>query len=208
MKKLMFLVALVVLVAPAAADAQVADSLREQIRIREIVLEGQLDDLAEARQQLRELWLQLEQQTGNLMRAQREGETVDSLRLRDDDLRRLESELMAAIAKLQLERRTTLENRTMLAAMATEVGRLSAEVGDRESPLNGTWRLVVEPGQDGLAYLQQQGTLVTGTYALSGGFPAPSAAPWWPARCGSSGSTPRSALPPFSTAGWSARGGT
>ncbi len=173
MKKLMFLVALValvVLVAPATADAQVADSLREQIRIREIVLEGQLDDLADARQQLRELWLQLEQQTGNLMRAQREGETVDSLRLRDDDLRRLESELMAAIAKLQLERRTTLDNRTMLAAMATEVGRLSAEVGDRESPLNGTWRLVVEPGQDGLAYLQQQGTLVTGTYALSGGF--------------------------------------
>ncbi|MDX2437325.1 MAG: hypothetical protein QNL88_09770 [Acidobacteriota bacterium] len=173
MKKLMFLVALValvVLVAPATADAQVADSLREQIRIREIVLEGQLDDLADARQQLRELWLQLEQQTGNLMRAQREGETVDSLRLRDDDLRRLESELMAAIAKLQLERRTTLDNRTMLAAMATEVGRLSAEVGDRESPLNGTWRLVVEPGQDGLAYLQQQGPLVTGTYALSGGF--------------------------------------
>ena len=173
MKKLMFLVALValvVLVAPATADAQVADSLREQIRIREIVLEGQLDDLADARQQLRELWLQLEQQTGNLMRAQREGETVDSLRLRDDDLRRLESELMAAIAKLQLERRTTLDNRTMLAAMATEVGRLSAEVGDKESPLNGTWRLVVEPGQDGLAYLQQQGTLVTGTYALSGGF--------------------------------------
>ncbi len=170
MKKLMFLVALVVVVAPAMADAQVADSLREQIRIREIVLQGQLDDLAEARQQLRELWLQLEQQTGNLMRAQREGETVDSMRLRDDDLRRLESEFLAAIAKLQQERRTTLENRTMLAAMATEVGRLSAEVGDRESPLNGTWRLVVEPGQDGFAYLQQQGTLVTGTYALSGGF--------------------------------------
>ncbi len=42
MKKLMFLVALValvVLVAPATADAQVADSLREQIRIREIVLD-------------------------------------------------------------------------------------------------------------------------------------------------------------------------
>jgi putative component of toxin-antitoxin plasmid stabilization module len=170
MKKLMFLVALLGGAAPSTVDAQVADSLREQIRIREIVLEGQLDDLAEARQQLRELWLQLEQQTGNLMRAQREGETVDSLRLRDEDLRRLESEFLAAITKLQQERRTTLENRTMLAAMATEVDRLSTEVGDAEAPLNGTWRLVVEPGQDGTAYLQQQGTLVTGTYALSGGF--------------------------------------
>ncbi len=170
MKKLMFLVALLGVAAPSTVEAQVADSLREQIRIREIVLEGQLDDLAEARQQLREVWLQLEQQTGNLMRAQREGETVDSLRLRDEDLRRLESEFLAAITKLQQERRTTLENRTMLAAMATEVDRLSTEVGDAEAPLNGTWRLVVEPGQDGMAYLQQQGTLVTGTYALSGGF--------------------------------------
>lgn len=170
MKKLMFLVALLGGAAPSTVDAQVVDSLREQIRIREIVLEGQLDDLAEARQQLRELWLQLEQQTGNLMRAQREGETVDSLRLRDEDLRRLESEFLAAITKLQQERRTTLENRTMLAAIATEVDRLSTEVGDAEAPLNGTWRLVVEPGQDGTAYLQQQGTLVTGTYALSGGF--------------------------------------
>lgn len=170
MKKLMFLVALLGGAAASTVDAQVADSLREQIRIREIVLEGQLDDLAEARQQLRELWLQLEQQTGNLMRAQREGETVDSLRLRDEDLRRLESEFLAAITKLQQERRTTLENRTMLAAIATEVDRLSTEVGDAEAPLNGTWRLVVEPGQDGMAYLQQQGTLVTGTYALSGGF--------------------------------------
>jgi hypothetical protein len=30
--------------------------------------------------------------------------------------------------------------------------------------------LVVEPGQEGVAYLQQQGTLVSGTYSLSGGF--------------------------------------
>ena len=55
-------------------------------------------------------------------------------------------------------------------SMATEVERLSVEVGEAEAPLTGTWRLVVEPGQDGTAYFQQQGTLVTGTYALTGGF--------------------------------------
>lgn len=170
MRKLTFFVALWAFVAPAPSDAQVADSLREQIRIRETLLQGQIEDLAEARQELRELWIQLETQTGSLMRAQREGETVDSLRLRDDDLRRLEAEFVAAVSKLQQERRTTLENRTMLAAMATEVERLSAEVGETEAPLNGTWELVVEPGQEGMASLQQQGTLVTGTYALSGGF--------------------------------------
>lgn len=170
MKRAMLLAALLAIVAPSSSDAQVADSLREQIRVREIVLEGQLEDLAEARQQLRELWSQLELQSGNLMRAQREGETVDSLRLRDEDLRRIESEFLGAISGFQQERRSALEHRTMLAAMATEVERLSVEVGEAEAPLTGTWRLVVEPGQDGTAYFQQQGTLVTGTYALTGGF--------------------------------------
>lgn len=164
------LVASVAMVVPALGEGQVADSLREQISIRETVLEGQIDDLAEARDQLRELWSQLELQTGNLMRAQREDETVDSLRLRDEDLRRIESEFMALIFKAQQYRRSTIDNRTMLAAMNAEVERLSADVGAGEAPLTGTWRLVVEPGQDGMAYLQQQGTLVTGTYALSGGF--------------------------------------
>jgi len=170
MKRAMLLAALLAIVAPSSSDAQVADSLREQIRVREIVLEGQLEDLAEARQQLRELWSQFELQSGNLMRAQREGETVDSLRLRDEDLRRIESEFLGAISGFQQERRSALEHRTMLAAMATEVERLSVEVGEAEAPLTGTWRLVVEPGQDGTAYFQQQGTLVTGTYALTGGF--------------------------------------
>ncbi len=170
MKRTLLLAALLAIVTPPSGEAQVADSLREQIRIREIVLEGQLEDIAEARQQLRELWSQLELQSGNLMRAQREGETVDSLRLRDEDLRRIESEFLGAIFSFQQERRAALEHRTMLAVMATEVERLSAEVGEAEAPLTGTWRLVVEPGQDGMAYFQQQGTLVTGTYALTGGF--------------------------------------
>ncbi len=170
MKRMMLLAATLVIVAPLSGGAQVADGLREQVKIHEIVLQGQLEALGEARQELRELWSQLEEQTGNLMRAQQEGETVESLRLRDDDLRRVESEFAAAIVKFQQERRATLDNRTMLAALATEVERLSVEVGEAEAPLTGTWRLVVEPGQDGLAYLQQQGTLVTGTYALSGGF--------------------------------------
>lgn len=166
----MLLVAVVALVAPSLGEGQVADSLREQIKIRENVLDGQIDDLAQTRDQMRELWSQLELQTGNLMRAQREGETVDSLRLRDEDLRKIESEFLALIFKTQQHRKSTIDNRTMLAAMSTEVERLSSDVGAGKAPLTGTWRLVVEPGQDGLAYLQQQGTLVTGTYALSGGF--------------------------------------
>jgi len=170
MKRLVVPAAVLVSLLAAAASAQVADSLREQVKIHEGVLAAQLEDLNDAREQMRELWSRLDQQTGALMRAQAEGETVDSLRLRDADLRLVETELLAAVATAQAARRSVLDNRTLLAAYATEVERLSTEVGGAETPLNGTWRLVVEPGQDGMVELQQQGTLVTGTYALSGGF--------------------------------------
>ena len=104
------------------------------------------------------------------MQAQREGETVDSLRLRDEELRQVEMQLLAGVSRAQELRRAMLENRTMLAAISTEVQRLAADVGAADAPLTGTWRMVVEPGQEGMAFLQQQGTLVSGTYALSGDF--------------------------------------
>jgi hypothetical protein len=170
MKRLTVLVIVVALAYPALAQAQVVDSLRQQAKIRETILRGQIEDLAENREQLRQAWTRLEQQTGGLMDAQREGETVDSLRLRDEQLRQVEAEMLAAVAKSQQLRRSMLENRTMLAAIEVEVQRLASAIGDAEAPLNGTWRLVMESGQEGLAYLQQQGTLVSGTYALSGGF--------------------------------------
>jgi hypothetical protein len=140
------------------------------MKIRETLLTGQVEDLVDVRERQREVWARIELQTTNLLRAQREGETVDSLRLRDEDLRRAEAELLDTVFKSQQLRRSILENRTMLAAIDEEVQRISSEVGVAEAPLTGTWRLVVDPGQDGTAYLRQQGTLVTGTYSLAGGF--------------------------------------
>jgi hypothetical protein len=168
MKRLILLV--VLLAVPALAGAQVADSLLEQLKIRETILAGQIEDMVEARADLREAWVRLDQQTGGLMQAQREGETVDSLRLRDEELRQVEMQILAGVSRAQELRRSMLENRTMLAAISTEVQRLAADVGAADAPLTGTWRMVVEPGQEGMAYLQQQGTLVSGTYALSGDF--------------------------------------
>ena len=163
-------VLLITLAVSLSAHAQVADSLREQVKIREIVLAGQLREMVEIREELRELWTRLEQQSGGLLQAQSEGETVDSLRLRDEDLREIEAQVRAALSRSQQLRRSMLENREMLAAIGVEIERLIAVVGSAEAPLNGTWRLVVEPGQEGFAFLQQQGALVSGTYALSGGF--------------------------------------
>jgi hypothetical protein len=165
-----FVILLITLAASLPVYAQVADSLREQAKVREMVLAGQVREMVEIREELREVWTRLEQQSGGLLQAQSEGETVDSLRLRDADLREIEAQMRAAVSRSQQLRRSMLENREMLAAIGIEVERLTAVVGAAEAPLNGTWRLVVEPGQDGFVYLQQQGTLVAGTYALSGGF--------------------------------------
>ena len=170
MRRAVLIVVVFGLLQPALATAQVAESLREQARIRETLLVRQITDLAEMREELRGIWTRLEQQTGALLLAQKEGETVDSLRLRDADLRQTETELLAAMLEAQQQRSTMLENRTMIAAIELQVQRLAAGIDGVDAPLNGAWRLVVEPGQEGVAHFQQQGTLVTGTYSLSGGF--------------------------------------
>jgi len=155
---------------PGSATGQVAESLREQARVRQGLLTTQLRDLGEMREELREIWTRLEQQTGGMLRAQQEGESVESLRLRDTDLRKAETELLATLLETQQRRNSMLENRTMIASIELEVQRLAAEGGGADAPLTGAWQFTVEPGQEGVAYLQQQGTLVTGTYSLSGGF--------------------------------------
>lgn len=170
MRRVVLVVLVISILLPAMAAAQVTASLREEIKVRENLLATQLGDLAEMREDLRVVWTRLEQQTGGLIQAQRDGESVDSLRLRDDDLRKAESEFLASVFKAQQQRSAILENRNMIAAIEVEVQRLAAEIGGPDAPLTGAWRFVVEPGQEGLAYLQQLGTLVSGTYTLSGGF--------------------------------------
>jgi len=155
---------------PTLAVGQVAESLREQAKVRESLLAKQLRDLGDMREELREIWTRLEQLTGGMLRAQQEGESVESLRLRDSDLRKAETELLAALFEAQQKRSSMIENRTMIASIELEVQRLVAEIGGPDAPLTGTWRFAVEPGQEGVGYIQQQGTLVTGTYSLSGGF--------------------------------------
>lgn len=170
MRRVVLVLLAIALMQPALAIGQVAESLREQARVRESLLAKQLQDLGDMRQELREIWARLEQQTGGMLRAQQDGESVESLRLRDTDLRKAETELLAVLLETQQKRSSMLENRTMIASIELEVQRLGAEMGGPDAPLSGAWQFAVEPDQEGVAYLQQQGTLVTGTYSLSGGF--------------------------------------
>ena len=170
MCRVVLIVLAIALMQPALAVGQVAEGLREQARVRESLLAKQLQELGDMREELSQIWTRLEQQTGGMLRAQQQGESVESLRLRDSDLRKAETELLATLLETQQKRSSMLENRTMIASIELEVQRLSAEIGGPDAPLSGAWRFAVEPDQEGVAYLQQQGTLVTGTYSLSGGF--------------------------------------
>ena len=89
------------LMQPALAVGQVAESLREQVKVRESLLAKQLQELGDMREEMREIWTRLEQQTGGMLRAQQEGESVESLQLRDVDLRRAETELLARLFEAQ-----------------------------------------------------------------------------------------------------------
>ncbi len=170
MKRAAILAIAAIVILPNVVGGQVGASLREQVTIRESLLDTQLGDLVETREELRAIWSRFEQQTGNLLDAQRQGESVESLRLHDADLRKTEAEILAILTEMQQQRGAMLENRSMIAAIEAEVQRLAAGIGEESAPLAGSWQLVVEPGQEGVAYLQQQGTLVSGTYSLSGGF--------------------------------------
>ncbi len=170
MKRAALLVGVVALLQPIVANSQVVESLRGQAKIREGILAGQMQELVEVRENLTEIWSRLDMQSSNLLRAQQQGETAESLRLRDDDIRQIESAMLDGLFKAQQLRRSLLENATMLAAINEEIQRLNAAVGGGSAPLSGTWQVNVDPGQEGLIFLQQQGTLVSGTYALSGGF--------------------------------------
>jgi len=162
---------LLVLVAatPAFAAQPVTQGLREQLRIQGELLRLDLEELEVQRAKMQEAWIRVERSAADLVAAQEQGESLESLKLRDEDLRQAEAELIMHLTNVQRIRRDVLVTQALLDATTEEIARLEQQVGPEEDPLSGTWRVVMEPGgQEGLMYLQLDGTLVQGTYRLSG----------------------------------------
>jgi hypothetical protein len=109
MRRVVLVLFVFALLQPALATGQLGEGLREEIKVREDLLTRQFRDLAEMREKFREIWTRVEQLTGGLLQAQQDGETVESLRLRDDDLRKAETELLAAMFQAQQARSAILE---------------------------------------------------------------------------------------------------
>ena len=161
---------IVVALAPVLfASEPVTQSLREHIKVEQALLGQEVAQYGDERAQLQEAWVRLERESADLMQAQSQGESMESLQLRDEDLRRAESELMMHLYTMQRVRRSILARMAAIEVTEGELSRLRQEVGVDEDPITGTWRLVMEPGgHEGLMSLQLNGTLVQGTYRLTG----------------------------------------
>ena len=147
----------------------VTESLREQLRIQEGLLADELAEIEGHRARLQEAWVRVERGSADLSQAQQQGESLDSLKLRDEDLRQAESELIMHLFALQRLRKSALASEAMIVATEAEIRRLEGQVGTDEDPLSGTWRMALEPGGlEGFMNLRLDGTLVQGTYGWTG----------------------------------------
>ncbi len=162
---------LVAVVPSADAALPLAQALREEVKVEERVLALAIGEVGQAEEQIQGAWVRVERQSADLLRAQEQGESLDSIRLREADLRAAESELMMHIRHSQQLRREMIAGRLRIAELQAEVERLESTVGSSDDPVSGPWRLVVEPGgQEGYMSLVLDGTLVQGTYQLAGGW--------------------------------------
>jgi hypothetical protein len=153
------------------AALPLTQALREEVKVEERVLASATAELQQTEEQAQGAWVRVERQAADLLRAQEQGESLDSLRLREEDLRVAEAELMMHIRQSQHLRRELLASRLRIEELMAEVERLESSVGNADDPISGPWRLVVEPGgQEGYMSLALDGTLVQGTYQLAGGW--------------------------------------
>jgi hypothetical protein len=144
----------------AAQDARVIAAIHTALMTEGIQELERQDGL------MQQTWAQVDAGSGAMAEALRQGANLDTLRDRDDQLGELESQLMMRIVEVQRARREVLTN---LAIVEAATG-LTALPADQAGVLTGKWDLVVQPGLSGTAFLVQQGTLVSGTYELSGGW--------------------------------------
>jgi hypothetical protein len=164
-------VLLVLLTSGICVGASALAMLRQEGRLQESLLEKALAQFERHEATVQEAWLRVERLSADLVRAQMQGESIESLRLRDEDLRRAEGDLVMQVLESQQLRKSIIATRAKLVEVSEEIRRLEDSLGGEEDPISGTWRAAVEPGgMVGFFQLNLDGTLVQGTYGLEGGW--------------------------------------
>ncbi len=169
MRRMVLLLATLAMAAGVAAEQPVAEALRVELRIHQEMLSRDVEALRREREATQQAWARVQRDTTGLMQAQSQGEALDSLAMRNEDLRLAEAEVTGRLAAAQALRTSIIARRAEIEATEREIARLEEMVGTEVDPITGTWRLVLEPGGlEGFAYLRLDGTLVQGTYRLAG----------------------------------------
>jgi len=115
---------------------------------------------------LREAWASVNAGNKAIQDAHAQGADLESVQSLEDELQQQEALLLMRLVEVQRARRDIATNRAAVDAAGGSIRSRMEQLG----PLTGKWELVVQPGLKGAAYLVQQGTLITGTYELSGGW--------------------------------------
>lgn len=153
----------------AGAGNPVTQTLRQELKIQTRLMEGDLQALQQHQGRLEEACERMQRLTGTLVRAENQGETLESLILRDEELRLVEAEISMHMLESHRLRSSLLATREIINELQVEIARLEQSLGSEADPITGPWRVVMEPGgQIGTMYLILDGTLIQGTYRLAG----------------------------------------
>lgn len=166
MRRLPITLVFVVVIIAAVGPPVGAQDIRTIAAVHARLVDAGIEELERQSGMMRTTWARVDAGAGAMVEAQRQGEALEALRLRDDRLREIESQLIMRLHEVQRVRREVLSSLAVIEA----AGGLTSSQSGRPGVLDGTWKLTVQPGLTGSAYLVQQGTLVSGTYELSGGW--------------------------------------
>lgn len=168
---LAFLFVLGLAVVVGAAVGSMREILRAQLRVQGNLIATGVKALEHHQSDLQEAWSRVDRLSSDLLRAEQEGESQESLRLRDQDLREAEGKLLVEVLSCQQLRASISTARDRLTELRAELRKYQGESSGKRDPLSGKWKIVIDPGgQEGTMVLDLDGTLVSGTYQLAGGW--------------------------------------
>ncbi len=155
----------------AVAASPVVQMLRHDLDIQRSLQDEELAQLQRVEADFADAWTRVQRGAADFLHAQVEGEEIESLRRRDDDLRLVEGQLVMDLLEMQQLRQSTIVRENLMATTRDELRRLTGTTGLESDLISGMWQLVLEPGgHQGVMNLMLDGTLIQGTYELDGGW--------------------------------------
>ncbi len=166
-----FLFGLLASVGVGFASTPVVKVLQHDLEMQRTLQDEELAQLQRVEIKFADALTRVRRGSADFLHAQVEGETTESLRRRDEDIRLAEGQLLMDLLEMQQLRQSTIVRESLMAATRAELRRLTGGSDRDRDLISGGWEMIVEPGgHTGLMTLVLDGTLIQGTYDLDGGW--------------------------------------